>query len=129
MKQRVGIARALANDPPIMLMDEPFAALDAQTREMLQEQLLSIWRQTRNTVVFVTHSVQEAVYLSSRIVVMTARPGRVKEILKIDLAHPRDVTAPEFGAFMRPVYAALKDEVLRAAEMTRPPGAEQEARA
>jgi NitT/TauT family transport system ATP-binding protein len=129
MKQRVGIARALANDPPILLMDEPFAALDAQTREMLQEQLLSIWRQTRNTVVFVTHSVQEAVYLSNRIVVMTARPGRVKEIVTVDLAYPRDITAPEFGSFMRPVYAALKDEVLKAAEMPRLPSAEMEARA
>ncbi|MFI5015349.1 MAG: ABC transporter ATP-binding protein [Hyphomicrobiales bacterium] len=120
MKQRVGIARALANDPLILLMDEPFAALDAQTREMLQEQLLSIWRQTRNTVVFVTHSVQEAVYLSNRILVMTARPGRVKEVINVDLPYPRDVTSAEFGGLMRPVYAALKDEVLKAAEMSRP---------
>jgi NitT/TauT family transport system ATP-binding protein len=122
MKQRVGIARALANDPPILLMDEPFAAVDAQTREMLQEQLLTIWRQTRNTVVFVTHSVQEAVYLSNRILVMTARPGRVKEVINVDLPYPRDVTSAEFGAFMRPVYAALKDEVLKAVEMNRPAG-------
>jgi NitT/TauT family transport system ATP-binding protein len=120
MKQRVGIARALANDPPVLLMDEPFAALDAQTREMLQEQLLSIWRQTGNTVVFVTHSVQEAVYLSNRILVMTARPGRVKEVINVDLPYPRDVTSADFGAFMRPVYAALKDEVLKAAQMSFP---------
>lgn len=116
MKQRVGIARALANDPPILLMDEPFGALDAQTREMLQEELLAVWRNSRRTVVFVTHSVQEAVYLGGRIAVMTARPGRIKTIIDVDLPYPRDVTSAAFGNLMKPVYAALKDEVLKAAQ-------------
>jgi len=115
MKQRVGIARALANDPPILLMDEPFAALDAQTREMLQEEVLSIWSSTKRTVLFVTHSVQEAVYLGGRIAVMSARPGRIKTIIDVDLPYPRDMTSPEFGNLMKPVYAVLKDEVLKAA--------------
>lgn len=116
MKQRVGIARALANDPPILLMDEPFAALDAQTREMLQEELLSIWREKNRTVLFITHSVQEAVYLGSRVAIMTARPGRVKSIMDVDLDHPRDVTSDSFARLMRPVYAALKEEVLKTVE-------------
>ncbi len=115
MKQRVGIARALANDPQVLLMDEPFGALDAQTREMLQAELLSIWRESARTVLFVTHSVQEAVFLGTRIAVMSARPGRVKTIIDVELPYPRDVTSPEFGELMRPVYAVLKDEVLKAA--------------
>jgi NitT/TauT family transport system ATP-binding protein len=115
MKQRVGIARALANDPPILLMDEPFGALDAQTREMLQEELLSIWRSSKRTVIFVTHSVQEAVYLGGRIAIMTARPGKVKTVINVDLPYPRDVTSAAFGNLMKPVYSALKDEVLKAA--------------
>ena len=115
MKQRVGIARALANDPEVLLMDEPFAAVDAQTREMLQEEVLSIWRKANRTVLFVTHSVQEAVYLGSRIAVMTARPGHIKTILDVDLPYPRDITSAEFGNLMKPVYAVLKDEVLKAA--------------
>ena len=116
MKQRVGIARALANDPEVLLMDEPFAAVDAQTREMLQAEILSIWRKANRTVLFVTHSVQEAVYLGSRSAVMTARPGRIKTIIDVDLPYPRDVTSAEFGDLMRPVYAALKDEVLKTAQ-------------
>lgn len=115
MKQRVGIARALANDPPILLMDEPFGALDAQTRELLQEELLSIWRSAQRTVIFVTHSVQEAVYLGGRIAVMTARPGRIKTIIDVDLPYPRDITSAAFGNLMKPVYAALKDEVTKTA--------------
>ena len=120
MKQRVGIARALANDPEVLLMDEPFAAVDAQTREMLQEELLSIWRDAHRTVLFVTHSVQEAVFLGSRIVVMTARPGRVKTVIDVDLPYPRDITSAKFGNLMKPVYAVLKDEVLKAAKETAP---------
>lgn len=116
MKQRVGIARALANDPPILLMDEPFGALDAQTREMLQEELLAVWRNSKRTVVFITHSVQEAVYLGGRIAVMTARPGKIKTIIDVDLPYPRDVTSAAFGSLMKPVYAALRDEVLKAAQ-------------
>ena len=115
MKQRVGIARALANDPEVLLMDEPFAAVDAQTREMLQEEVLSIWRKANRTVLFVTHSVQEAVFLGSRIAVMSARPGRIKTMIDVNLAYPRDVTTAEFGNLMKPVYAALKDEVQKVA--------------
>jgi NitT/TauT family transport system ATP-binding protein len=89
MQQRVGIARALSKKPEILLMDEPFGAVDAQTREQLQEELLKIWAQTENTVVFVTHSIDEAIYLSDRVVVMQARPGRVKEEVIIDLPRPR----------------------------------------
>ncbi|MCO5146043.1 MAG: ABC transporter ATP-binding protein [Aquamicrobium sp.] len=116
MKQRVGIARALANEPSIILMDEPFAALDAQTREMLQAELLSIWREQKRTVLFITHSVQEAVFLGSRIAIMSARPGHIKKIIDVDLPYPRDITSPAFGALMKPVYDELKEEVLRATE-------------
>jgi NitT/TauT family transport system ATP-binding protein len=114
MKQRVGIARALANEPAVLLMDEPFGALDAQTREIMQRELLDIWRATRRTIVFITHGVQEAVFLADRIVVMTARPGRIKAVIDVGLSHPRDVTQPEFGQLMRPVYAALREEVSKA---------------
>ena len=89
MQQRVGIARALSKKPDILLMDEPFGAVDAQTREQLQEELLKIWSQTDTTVVFVTHSIDEAVYLSDRVVVMQARPGRIKEEVAVDLPRPR----------------------------------------
>ena len=92
MKQRVALARVLAFDPKVLLMDEPFGALDAQTRETMQEELTRLWERTRKTIVFVTHDIDEAVYLGDRIVVLTARPGRIKEEVKIDLPRPRDLT-------------------------------------
>ena len=85
--------------------------LARSTREIMQRKVLDIWRATRRTIVFVTHGVQEAVFLADRIVVMTARPGRIKAMMDVNLPHPRDVTTPEFGQLMRPVYAALKEEV------------------
>ena len=101
MKQRVAIARALAYDPEILLMDEPFGSLDAQTRGALQRQLEQIWTATRKTVLFVTHSVREAVYLSDRVVVLSARPGRVLEEVGMDLPRPRDVFSAEFSRYER----------------------------
>lgn len=89
MKQRVAVARALANEPEVLLMDEPFGTLDAQTRNSMQEELLSIWNNTGKTILFVTHCVNETAFLAQRAIVLTARPGRVKEIIQIDLKHPR----------------------------------------
>ena len=113
MQQRVGIARALSKKPEILLMDEPFGAVDAQTREQLQEELLKIWAQTETTVVFVTHSIDEAVYLSDRVIVMQARPGRIKEEVKIDLPRPRwegDIKAdPRFAQLRARLRDALRD--------------------
>jgi len=111
MQQRVGIARALSKRPEILLMDEPFGAVDAQTREQLQEELLKIWAQTETTVVFVTHSIDEAIYLSDRVVVMQARPGRIKEEVIIDLPRPRwegDIKADPRFAQLR---ARLRDSL------------------
>jgi NitT/TauT family transport system ATP-binding protein len=103
MRQRVAVARALAIDPSILLMDEPFGALDAQTRNMLQKELLDIWEATKKTIVFITHSVDEAVYLSDRIIVLTPRPGRICRIFPVDLPRPRDRTSPEFAKVRRGV--------------------------
>ena len=111
MKQRVAIARALANHPSVLLMDEPFGALDAQTRETLQEELLRIWQQDRKTVVFVTHSISESVFLADRIVVMATRPGAIKEVIDVDLAHPRDRSTPEFVVLERRIKQLVKEEV------------------
>ncbi len=112
MQQRVGIARALSKKPDILLMDEPFGAVDAQTREQLQEELLKIWAQTDTTVVFVTHSIDEAVYLSDRVVVMQARPGRIKEEVAVDLPRPRwegDVKAdPRFAQLRARLRESLR---------------------
>lgn len=110
MKQRVGMARALANDPAVLLMDEPFGSLDAQTRNLMQKELLRIWSTTRKTILFVTHSVDEAVYLADRIVIMTARPGRVKQIIPVDLPRPRDRTCAEFISIRGQVLAELEAE-------------------
>jgi NitT/TauT family transport system ATP-binding protein len=106
MRQRVAICRALIHDPPLLLMDEPFGALDALTREQLQVDLQRIWQSTRKTVVFVTHSIGEAVFLSDRVVVMTPRPGKIKQILPIDLPRPRDLGVRDsdlFGASVRSI--------------------------
>jgi len=110
MQQKVGIARALALEPPIVLMDEPFAALDAQTRNILQDELLGAWGVTKNTVLFVTHSVDEAVFLADRIVVLTARPATVKECVPVDLPRPRDRTSVEFNTVRRHVMQLLGQE-------------------
>jgi NitT/TauT family transport system ATP-binding protein len=107
MKQRVAIARVLANDAEVLLMDEPFGALDAMTRERLQEELLDIWRKTNLTVLFVTHSIEEAVYLSDRVVVMAPGPGRIESEESIQAARPRDVTSPEFNEARRLLSSKL----------------------
>jgi NitT/TauT family transport system ATP-binding protein len=103
MRQRVAVARALTLDPVLLLMDEPFGALDAQTRNMLQKELLDIWEATKKTIVFITHSVDEAVYLSDRIVVLTPRPGRICRIFEVPLPRPRDRTSIEFAQVRREV--------------------------
>lgn len=116
MKQRVALARLLALDPRIMLMDEPFGALDAQTRELMQEELQSIWYRTRKTALFVTHDIDEAVYLGNRVVVFTARPGRVKEIVPVDIPFPRDIEvkkAPEYAGSRNRVWDILREEVVK----------------
>jgi ABC-type nitrate/sulfonate/bicarbonate transport system ATPase subunit len=107
MKQRVAIARVLANNATILLMDEPFGALDALTREQLQRELLQIWARTGVTIIFVTHSVEEAVLLADRVLVMSAGPGRIENDIRIDLPRPRDVSSPEFNAVRRDVARRL----------------------
>jgi NitT/TauT family transport system ATP-binding protein len=120
MRQRVSIARAFANDPEILLMDEPFSALDAQNKLLLQEELLRIWEEQKKTVVFITHSVDEAVALGDRIMVMTAQPGRVKLYEPVPLARPRNIMdlqkQPEYGELVHRIWASLRDEVQRARE-------------
>jgi NitT/TauT family transport system ATP-binding protein len=115
MRQRVAIARALAVDPDLLLMDEPFGALDEQTRFILQEELLRIWEATRKTVVFVTHSIDEALTLADRIVVFSNQPGTVKSIIPVPFARPRELTAirsdPAFAVLFRQVWESLRDEV------------------
>jgi NitT/TauT family transport system ATP-binding protein len=113
MQQRVAIARTLANDPKIVLMDEPFGALDTQTRAILQDHLLKIWQKDRKTVVFVTHSVEEAIYLSDRVIIMTARPGKIKSVIDIDLERPRKRTSLEFLEYKKRIIDELKSEVFK----------------
>jgi NitT/TauT family transport system ATP-binding protein len=116
MKQRVAIARALANNPSILLMDEPFGALDAQTREIMQEELVRIQQVEPKTILFVTHSIREAVYLADRVVVMTSSPGRIKHIAAIELPEPRDKFAAAFTQYESDITRLLKEEVGKARE-------------
>jgi NitT/TauT family transport system ATP-binding protein len=118
MKQRVSIARAFANDPEVLLMDEPFSALDEQNRTLLQDELLRIWDETKKTVLFITHSVDEAVTLGDRIMVMTAQPGRAKALIDVPFARPREVlelrATPAYGELVYDIWGQLRDEVLTA---------------
>jgi NitT/TauT family transport system ATP-binding protein len=124
MRQRSAIARAFVTDPAVLLMDEPFAALDAQNRVILQAELVRLWEQTGKTVIYVTHSIEEALLLGDRTVVMTAQPGRIKRVIDVPFPHPRDLitlsAAPEFGALKLEIWRVLEEEVMRArAEMER----------
>ena len=114
MQQRVGLARALAIKPSILLMDEPFGALDVQTRDLLQDELLRIWNAERKTVLFVTHSIEEALYLADRIIVITPRPARIDKIIDVPFARPRDEsvkTDSEFVELRQKIWQALKSGV------------------
>ncbi len=116
MKQRVALARVLAFDPQILLMDEPFGALDAQTRELMQEELNTVWQRTRKTVLFVTHDIDEAVYLADRVVVFTAWPGTIKEIVTIDIPRPRAIEikkSPVYAELRNRIWDSLRHEVLK----------------
>ena len=113
MKQRVGIARALAMEPKVLLMDEPFGALDALTRRTLQDELLRIWSEYRKTIVFVTHSIEEAIYLADRILVMTYRPGRIKRDVSVPMPRPRDPASAEFNAIKRELGQLVMEEQAR----------------
>ena len=118
MKQRASVARAFANDPEVLLMDEPFAALDEQNKILLQEELLRIWGETRKTVLFITHSIDEALVLSDRVLVMSARPGRIKADLRVDFPRPRAVfdlkADPEYARLSREIWLMLREEVVGA---------------
>jgi NitT/TauT family transport system ATP-binding protein len=114
MRQRVNLARALAVDPEILLMDEPFSALDAQTREIMQTELLRIWEEGRKTVLFVTHQIDEAVFLSDRVLVFGRRPGRVREVVRVDLPRPRELAmkrTPEFVRYVDHIWRLIEDDV------------------
>ena len=114
MQQRCNLARALTVDPKILIMDEPFAALDAQTREIMQKELLRIWSEARKTVLFITHQINEAIYLADRVIIFGARPGRVKQTLKIDLPRPRDLSLkrdPRFLELENKVWEQIEEEV------------------
>lgn len=122
MKQRVSIARALANDPEVLLMDEPLGALDAQTRTVMQDELLHIWETYRKTVVYITHSIEEAVLLSDRVILMTAHPGTKKATFPVDIPRPRDLKTTgtaEFAELSYRIWESLRDEVIRTMEEQR----------
>lgn len=117
MQQRVNLARALATDPEMLLLDEPFAALDAQTREFMQAELLKIWRATKKTALFITHQINEAIYLADRVLVFSARPGHVREDIRIDLPRPRPLRIkrePAFIAYEDHIWTLIEDEVRKA---------------
>jgi len=118
MKQRVAIARSLAFDPEVLLMDEPFAALDAQTRDSLQDELLRIWEKTGKTIVFITHGIEEAVYLGQRVAVMTSRPGRIKRVVELGITSRSETedlrSDPEFARYRHQIWSLLRDEVTKA---------------
>ena len=118
MRQRGAIARAFVTEPAVLLMDEPFAALDAQNRTILQEELVRLWEETGKTVVYITHSIEEALFLGDRAVIMTAQPGRIKEIMPVPFPHPRRLmelsASPEFGELKLRIWRALEGEVMQA---------------
>ena len=118
MRQRVGIARVLIMEPKVLLMDEPFGSLDAQTRTLMQELLLALWERHHQTVLFITHDIEEAVLLADRVCVMTARPGRIKKSIEVRMPRPRSIeltTSPEFNALRREVLELIREESMRAA--------------
>ena len=120
MQQRTALARALANDPKILLLDEPFGALDNQTRALMQELLLGIWEADRKTVLFVTHDIDEAIFMANRVAVMSARPGRIKSELRIELPHPRHYTmktSPEFSRYKAELTEQIRVEAMKAAQL------------
>jgi NitT/TauT family transport system ATP-binding protein len=123
MQQRVGIARALVNRPRVLLMDEPFGALDAQTRLTMQELLLGVWREVRTTVLFVTHDIDEALFLADRVAVMTGRPGQIRDLVEVKLARPRAaeiIATPAFTALKARVLAQVREESARTLSGPRP---------
>jgi NitT/TauT family transport system ATP-binding protein len=118
MRQRVGIARVLIMEPQVLLMDEPFGSLDAQTRTLMQELLLALWERHHQTVLFITHDIEEAILLADRVCVMTARPGRIKKSIEVRMPRPRSIeltTSPEFNALRREVLDLIREESVRAA--------------
>ncbi|MFY9414629.1 MAG: ABC transporter ATP-binding protein [Tepidanaerobacteraceae bacterium] len=121
MKQRINVARAFVSDPEILLMDEPFGALDEQNRLLLQQELLKIWEGSGKTSLFITHSIDEALVLADRIMVMTAHPGKVKAIVPVNIPRPRDIlslrSSPNFGALFKQIWELLQEEVLKAKSM------------
>jgi ABC-type nitrate/sulfonate/bicarbonate transport system ATPase subunit len=121
MRQRVGIGRVLIMEPKVLLMDEPFGSLDAQTRTLMQELLLSLWERHQQTVLFVTHDIEEAILLADRVCVMTSRPGRIKKSIEVRMPRPRSIestTSPEFNALRREVLDLIREESVRAAMET-----------
>ena len=120
MQQRVNLARALATDPDVLLLDEPFAALDAQTREFMQAELLRVWNETRKTALFITHDIKEAIYLADRVLVFTARPGRIKEIVDIDLPRPRTLHIKRERQFIEiedAIWSSIEEEVTKSTRL------------